>query len=75
TEGLDAEGARAVYAVIREMAAVGKTVIAFSHDVNILRGANVTLDLGVKPTPKITAAPAQKGPGGDMKHAGKSRIQ
>jgi len=75
TEGLDAEGAHAVYAIIREMAAVGKTVIAFSHDVNILRGANVTLDLGVKPTPKITVAPPKGGPGGDMKHAGKSRIQ
>ena len=74
TEGLDAEGAKAVYAVIREMAAVGKTVIAFSHDLNILRGANITLNLSVKPIPKISVPP-QTEPGGGMNHAPKSRIQ
>jgi ATP-binding cassette subfamily C protein LapB len=57
-EGLDAEGAQAVSAVISQMIRRGSTVVAFSHDVNIIRGANFIIDLNKKPVPGVTAAKA-----------------
>jgi ATP-binding cassette subfamily C protein LapB len=60
-EGLDAEGIQALNLAIREFLSKGKTIIALSHDPNVLRGAGAILDLGVKPTPRLTtAAPAAK---------------
>ncbi|MDY7001347.1 MAG: ATP-binding cassette domain-containing protein [Thermodesulfobacteriota bacterium] len=54
TEGLDPEGAQAVYAVMNDLAKRGKTIIAFTHDRNIVKGANFILDLSEKPAPRLT---------------------
>lgn len=54
TEGLDSEGALQVYRLMNELVRRGRTIVAFSHDPHILKGAHVVLDLNVKPTPKIT---------------------
>jgi len=54
TEGLDPEGAQAVYAVMNDLAKRGKTIIAFTHDKNIIKGANFVLNLSEKPAPKLT---------------------
>ncbi|MCC7017294.1 MAG: ATP-binding cassette domain-containing protein [Rhodospirillales bacterium] len=56
TEGMDAEGSGHVYAVMNDLARRGATVIAFSHDANILRGARVVVNLDVKPTPAVLVA-------------------
>lgn len=53
TEGLDAEGSGQVYAAMNDLSRRGATVIAFSHDPNILRGAQRVVNLDVKPTPAI----------------------
>ena len=53
TEGMDAEGSTQVYAVMNDLSRRGATVIAFSHDANILRGAQVVVNLDVKPTPAV----------------------
>jgi ATP-binding cassette subfamily C protein LapB len=69
TEGMDAEGAAHVYAAMNDLSRRGATVIAFSHDANILRGAQVVVNLDVKPTPAVlwaksgSAAPATHGGG------------
>jgi ATP-binding cassette subfamily C protein LapB len=70
TEGLDAEGAGHVNAAMSELSKRGATVIAFSHDANILRGAQVVVNLDVKPTPAVLSAKtgtagAPAGHGGD----------
>jgi ATP-binding cassette subfamily C protein LapB len=54
TESLDAEGRQAVYAAMTELAQGGATIIVFSHDPLVIRGANYLLDLGVKPVPVLT---------------------
>jgi ATP-binding cassette subfamily C protein LapB len=62
-EGLDADGARAVFAAVSEMIRQGCTVVAFSHDVNIIKGAHYIIDLNRKPVPGVTAAPGRPQPG------------
>ncbi len=56
TEGMDAEGSSHVYAAMNDLTRRGATVIAFSHDANILRGAQVVVNLDVKPTPAVLSA-------------------
>lgn len=75
TEGLDADGCARVYAVMNDMARRGCTIIACSHDPNIVKGAQWVIDLDSKPTPKLlqpqldgqgaklSVAAAGKGPG------------
>jgi ATP-binding cassette subfamily C protein LapB len=59
TEGLDADGAAAIYRVMNELHERGRTIIAFSHDPNIVKGAEFFVDLNAKPVPRIgKAAPA-----------------
>lgn len=53
TEGLDGEGCKAVYALLEDLKAKGRTVIVFSHDPNILKQAAMVLDLNSKPTPRF----------------------
>lgn len=53
TESLDAEGRQAVYAVMNELLHGGATIIVFSHDPLVIRGATYLLDLGVKPVPAL----------------------
>ena len=62
TEGLDAEGRQAVYALLNTMAQQGKTIMIMTHDPNIVKGATLRLDLGVKPVPVVDVvrpAPSQ----------------
>ena len=61
TEGLDADGARHVYQVMNDLAAKGHTIIACSHDAQIIRGAHHVLDLNIKPVPRFSSAAAQNG--------------
>ena len=61
TEGLDTQGQAAVYELLNTFARQGKTMILFSHDRHILKGAGMVVDLSQKPVPAITrAAPARK---------------
>ena len=57
TEGMDAEGIAAVYAVLNRLSLAGRTIIIASSDVGMLRAAQFILDLGVKPTPNVAANP------------------
>ncbi len=54
TEGLDTAGRQAVYNMLNLFAKNGKTIIVFSHDHNLLKGAHRIMDMSVKPVPKIT---------------------
>ncbi|CAA7613033.1 ATP-binding cassette domain-containing protein [Magnetospirillum sp. SS-4] len=54
TESLDAEGRQAVYAAMNELARSGATIVVFSHDPLVMRGATYLLDLGLKPVPSLT---------------------
>ena len=53
TEGIDAIGASYVYRIMNEMVRNGKTIIACSHDREIIRGAHLYLDLNERPRPVI----------------------
>ncbi len=59
TEGLDAEGRAAVYAIMNGLAKRGRTIVAISHDPNIVKGAGAVVDLNVKPVPRITLVPQE----------------
>ncbi len=54
TEGLDTAGRHAVYNMLNVYAKNGKTIVVFSHDHNLLKGAHRIMDMSVKPVPKIT---------------------
>jgi len=58
TEGMDAEGVAAVYAVLNRLSLAGRTIIIASSDSGMLRAAQFILDLGIKPTPSVTANPS-----------------
>ena len=64
-EGLDADGAHAISATISRLIRRGTTIVAFSHDVNIIKGAHYIIDLNKKPVPGVAAAKnrRQTGPG------------
>ncbi len=57
TEGLDGEGCAAVYAIMNELVKQGRTIIVFSHDPTIVKGAAAILDLNSKPVPRIGTLP------------------
>ena len=54
TEGLDAEGRKAVAGVIKALVNGERAVILMSHDAGLLKEADIILDLNIKPSPKIT---------------------
>ena len=60
TEALDKDGCKAVYALMNSMAEAGKTIVAFTHDARIVKGAHLLLDLSVKPTPVVKQLRAVK---------------
>ena len=66
TEGLDAEGVAAVYAVLNRLALAGRTIIIASADPGVLQAAQFVLDLGVKPTPSVIANPGYAPSGGEV---------
>lgn len=53
TEGLDTEGAQQMGRVINTLSQRGCTIIALSHDPNIIKGAPYVLDLNAKPVPRL----------------------
>ncbi|MSO94024.1 MAG: ATP-binding cassette domain-containing protein [Rhodospirillales bacterium] len=53
TEGLDRDGAAALYRVMNALGDRGRTIVAFSHDPYILKGAKRVIDLNVKPVPRV----------------------
>jgi ATP-binding cassette subfamily C protein LapB len=57
TEGLDTDGCQAVYRLLNKLSKAGRTIIAVSHDQNILKASHTVIDLNFKPTPKVTTLP------------------
>ncbi len=57
TEGLDGEGVACVYAAMKDLAQRGRTIIVVSHDPKIVKGAQVAIDLNIKPVPRVTERP------------------
>jgi len=57
TEGLDAEGVACIYAAMKDLAKRGRTIIVVSHDPKIVKGAQVAIDLNIKPIPRVTERP------------------
>ena len=52
-EGLDGEGRAMLTGVISRWVAAGKSVILFSHDAELIRGADMILNLNQKPKPHL----------------------
>jgi ATP-binding cassette, subfamily C, bacterial LapB len=63
TDALDEKGIRAVYKIMNSLMKANKTIIVFSNDPKILKGASLMLNLNIKPKPELTsqAAPELKG--------------
>lgn len=74
TEGLDAEGAKQVSAVMTALNKKGCTIIALSHDPNIVKGAPYILDLNAKPVPRLMKAKAAGGQN-NAQHTAKKQEQ
>ena len=55
TDAMDGKGIQAVYNVMNEMMKAKKTIIVFSNDPKILKGASLVLNLNVKPRPELTS--------------------
>lgn len=53
TEGMDEEGVRQIYETLVQLARAGRTIIVSSHDPQIIRGAQMLIDLDAKPRPEI----------------------
>jgi len=53
TEGLDSEGLKIVSAALNALHKQGCTIVAFSHDPNIISNAQVVIDLNSKPIPTV----------------------
>ena len=54
TDAMDKKGVEAVYAAMNDLAKSGKTIIVFTNDPNILKGASLCLNLNKKPIPELT---------------------
>lgn len=52
TEGLDATGQQALYLLLKQLYQQKHTLVLFSNDPHILKGAHKVLDLGQKPVPQ-----------------------
>ncbi|MGB1025360.1 MAG: ATP-binding cassette domain-containing protein, partial [Rhodospirillaceae bacterium] len=65
TEGLDAQGAAAVYALMNRMHEERRTILVFTHDPNIVKGAQWLIDLNHKPRPRLARAVAGPPPGAE----------
>jgi ABC-type transport system involved in cytochrome bd biosynthesis fused ATPase/permease subunit len=55
TEGLDQAGQAAVAKLLNLLATQGKTLVVASNEPFILRAADLVVDMGQKPTPKVLA--------------------
>jgi len=66
TEGLDGEGVQQMGRVISNLSQKGCTIIALSHDPNIIKGAPHVLDLNAKPVPRLLHVQSAEGQQGKM---------
>ena len=57
TEGMDEEGVRQIYETLVQLARAGRTILVSSHDPQIIRGAQILIDLDNKPRPAIRQLP------------------
>lgn len=53
TEGMDAEGMKAVYDLLGQYKKDGVTLIAMTHDPHIAQMSDIVMDLSSKPVPKL----------------------
>lgn len=53
TDAMDEKGVKAIYKIMNDMAKQGKTIVVFSNDSKILKGASLILDLNKKPKPEL----------------------
>lgn len=53
TEGMDGKGSQEISAVVNALHQRGRTIIALSHDPNIISNAQIVIDLNSKPVPKV----------------------
>lgn len=65
TEGMDVEGSAMIYRVLNQMVEEKRTIILFSHDKHLLKGAHMYLNLSQKPIPELTLRQAKQKPQGD----------
>ncbi|MAF48149.1 MAG: ATP-binding cassette domain-containing protein [Rhodospirillales bacterium] len=64
-EGLDAKGRETIANVLGELHRAGRTIIALSHDPDIINNAQMVIDLNQKPEPSIVTVPRPVESGGD----------
>ena len=57
TEGLDPDGRAAVLSAMGRLARAGHSLVVFTHDPRMIKGARYLLDLNIKPRPKVTGLP------------------
>ena len=50
-----------MYSTTNELAGLGKAILVFTNDMNILKAARLILDLSEKPVPLVVRAPIQEG--------------
>jgi len=58
TDALDEKGVQAVYKIMNDLMKASKTIIVFSNDPKILKGASLMLNLNSKPKPELTSQAA-----------------
>lgn len=64
TEGMDDEGIAKVYETMTQLVRAGRTIIVSSHDPQILQGAQIRIDLDIKPRPTLEYLQRSKDPEG-----------
>ena len=53
TDSLDFEGIKKLYVILNNLRKLKKTLIIASHDKNIIKSADIIIDLSTKPIPRI----------------------
>lgn len=54
TDAMDENGVQCIYRIMNELLKAKKTLVVFSNDPKILKGASLVLDLNVKPEPELS---------------------
>jgi ATP-binding cassette subfamily C protein LapB len=56
-EGLDAKGRETIATILGELHRAGRTIIALSHDPEVINQAEIVVDLNHKPQPRVVTVP------------------
>ena len=56
-EGLDAKGRETIATILGELHRAGRTIIALSHDPEVINQAEIVIDLNHKPQPRLVTVP------------------